>query len=83
MPLLNIVGVTSFNTTFFSAIIFFQKEETTNYIWALQSFNKVLGLEAQPLIIVTDRELLLMNVMKEVFPNTSHLLCVWTLKRIY
>ncbi|KAK1380081.1 hypothetical protein POM88_026825 [Heracleum sosnowskyi] len=81
MPLLNIVGVTSFNTTFFSAVIFLQKEEITAYVWALQSFNKILGLEAQPLAIVTDRELALMNAIKEVFPNTSHLLCVWHIEK--
>lgn len=81
MPLLNIVGVTSFNTTFFSTVVFLQKEEVTDYEWALDCFRKMLGLERQPLAIVTDRELALMNAIKVIFPNSTHLLCVWHIEK--
>ncbi|XP_063950653.1 protein FAR1-RELATED SEQUENCE 4-like [Daucus carota subsp. sativus] len=81
MPLLNIVGVTSFNTTFFSAVIFLQKEEVGDYVWALECFVKILGLQRQPLTIVTDRELALLNAIKVVFPDCSHLLCAWHIEK--
>lgn len=81
MPLLNIVGVTSFNTTFFSAVVFLQKEELADYVWALECFVKILGLEHQPLAIVTDRELALMNAIKLIFPDCSHLLCAWHIEK--
>ncbi|KAK1378823.1 MULE domain-containing protein [Heracleum sosnowskyi] len=75
MPLLNIGGVTSFNSTFFSAFVFLRKEETSDYIWALKRFVKVLGMQRHPAAIVTDRELALMNALKIIFPDTPHLLC--------
>ncbi|KAK1386908.1 hypothetical protein POM88_015086 [Heracleum sosnowskyi] len=81
MHLLNIVGVTSFNTTFFSAIVFLQKEEVGDYVWALEYFRKILGLQRQSLAIVTDRELALMNAIKAVFLDCSHLLCVWHIEK--
>ncbi|XP_074373898.1 protein FAR1-RELATED SEQUENCE 5-like [Apium graveolens] len=81
MSLLNIVGVTSFNTTFLYAVIFLQKEEVGDYVWALECFVKILGLQRQPLTIVIDRELALMNAIKVVFPDCSHLLCLWHIEK--
>lgn len=81
MPLLNIVGVTSFNSTFFSAFVFMRKEEKSYYIWALQRFDKILGSERCPSAFVTDRELALMNALKFVFPEVPQLLCVWNIEK--
>ncbi|CAB4430672.1 unnamed protein product [Rhizophagus irregularis] len=41
MPLLNIVGITSFNTTFYSCFIFIKGEEITDYQWALTCFSPI------------------------------------------
>ncbi|XP_021770208.1 protein FAR1-RELATED SEQUENCE 5-like isoform X3 [Chenopodium quinoa] len=81
MPLLDIVGVTSFNTSFFCGFAFLFKEEESDYVWALQKFGKILGYDKQPSVIVTDRELALMNAIKVVFPNTCNLLCVWHIEK--
>ena len=68
MPLLEIVGVSSFNTSFFSCFVFMQKEEQEDYEWALQMFRNLLGYGNHPLVIITDRELALMKAIEVVFP---------------
>ncbi|XP_077223979.1 protein FAR1-RELATED SEQUENCE 5-like [Tasmannia lanceolata] len=81
MPLLDIVGVTSFNTSFYSCFAFLQREEEEDYVWALETFGKFLGVDGHPLVIVSDRELALMNAIQVVFPRTTHLLCVWHIEK--
>ncbi|XP_050365479.1 protein FAR-RED ELONGATED HYPOCOTYL 3-like [Argentina anserina] len=81
MPLLEIVGVSSFNTSFYSCFVFMQKEETQDYIWALEMFNKLMGDGNHPLAIVTDRELALMKAIQIVFPMTPNLLCIWHIEK--
>ncbi|KAK6936686.1 MULE transposase domain [Dillenia turbinata] len=35
MPLLEIIGITSFNTSFYSCFVFLSKERCEDYEWAL------------------------------------------------
>ncbi|KAL3517627.1 hypothetical protein ACH5RR_020216 [Cinchona calisaya] len=58
-----------------------QKEEESDYIWALERFKKLLGVGKNPSVIVTDRELALMNAIEIVFPSTTNLLCVWHIEK--
>lgn len=81
MPLLDIIGVSSFNTSFYSCFVFMQKEEEKDYVWALEMFNKILGVHNQPLVIISDRELALMNAIRIVFPSACNLLCVWHIEK--
>ncbi|KAG5566439.1 hypothetical protein RHGRI_002122 [Rhododendron griersonianum] len=81
MPLLDIVGVSSFNGSFYSCFAFMQKEEEGDYVWALERFKKLLGHDQQPLVILSDRELALMNAIQLVFPGTAHVLCVWHIEK--
>ncbi|XP_058216857.1 protein FAR1-RELATED SEQUENCE 5-like [Rhododendron vialii] len=81
MPLLDIVGVSSFNGSFYSCFAFMQKEEEGDYVWALERFKKLLGHDQQPLVILSDRELALMNAIQLVFPRTAHVLCVWHIEK--
>ncbi|PIA24917.1 hypothetical protein AQUCO_04100189v1 [Aquilegia coerulea] len=76
MPLLDIIGVSSFNTSFYSCFVFLSKEEECDYAWALTMFKKMLGSK-EPTVIVTDRELALMNAIEVIFPRTTNLLCFW------
>nr|XP_011457306.1 PREDICTED: protein FAR-RED ELONGATED HYPOCOTYL 3-like [Fragaria vesca subsp. vesca] len=76
MPLLEIIGVSSFNTSFYSCFVFMQKEEQQDYQWALEMFSKLLGDGDHPLAIITDRELALMKAIQIVFPGTPNLLCI-------
>ncbi|XP_058180186.1 uncharacterized protein LOC131298728 [Rhododendron vialii] len=64
MPLLDIIGVSSFNSSFYSCFVFLAKEGEEDYVWALQMFRRILGPACYPTVIVFDRELALMNAIK-------------------
>ncbi|XP_071740660.1 protein FAR1-RELATED SEQUENCE 5-like [Rutidosis leptorrhynchoides] len=81
MPLLDIVGVSCFNSSFYSGFSFLDREDEENYTWALNVFNDIIGHENHPLVIMTDRELALMNAISNVFPSTTNLLCVWHIEK--
>ncbi|XP_021839271.2 protein FAR1-RELATED SEQUENCE 5-like [Spinacia oleracea] len=81
MPLLDIIGMTSLNKSFYAAFVFLRSEKEEDYVWALKNFSSMLGLNCQPQVIVTDRELALINAINIVFPETTHLLCVWHIQK--
>ncbi|KNA03829.1 hypothetical protein SOVF_205420 [Spinacia oleracea] len=81
MPLLDIIGVSSFNKSFYSCFAFLEKEREQDYIWALQMFSNMKGHSSDDLVIVTDRELALMNAIRVVFPRAKHILCVWHIQK--
>nr|GEV76541.1 protein FAR1-related sequence 5 [Tanacetum cinerariifolium] len=64
MPLLDIIGVSSFNTSFYYGFSFLKNEDEDSYEWELNAFKKILGDNNQPSVIITDRELALMNGIK-------------------
>ncbi|CAJ0752946.1 11882_t:CDS:2, partial [Entrophospora sp. SA101] len=69
MPLLNVVGMTSFNTTFFSCFAFLKDEKEADYEWALSYISKIFNGMSHPKVIVTYQELALMNVIGRIFPE--------------
>ncbi|KJZ72072.1 hypothetical protein HIM_08527 [Hirsutella minnesotensis 3608] len=81
MPLLNVCGSTSERKTFSVASIFLSGEAEPQYRWALQCLLELAAEEGIPMprVIVTDRELALMNALIS-FPELRlviHLLCRW------
>ncbi|XP_058216724.1 PKS-NRPS hybrid synthetase cheA-like [Rhododendron vialii] len=76
-PLLQIVGVTSTEMTFCAAFAFMECEKTENYTWVLEKLKGMMDPNALPSVIVTDRELTLMNAIAHVFPQATNLLCRW------
>lgn len=76
MPLLHIVGINNCSKTFSIAFCFISQEQTRNYTWALQQLDETLDFQ-KPSVIVTDKEQALINAIEEVYPNSSHLLCLW------
>ncbi|KAI8568648.1 hypothetical protein RHMOL_Rhmol02G0216800 [Rhododendron molle] len=81
MPLLDIVGVSSFNGSFYSCFAFMQKEEEGDYVWALERFKTILGPDQQPSVILSDRELALMNAIEVIFSGTTNILCMWHIEK--
>ncbi|KAF7140308.1 hypothetical protein RHSIM_Rhsim06G0070800 [Rhododendron simsii] len=69
MRYFDIIGVSSFNKSFYSCFAFLEKEGEEDYAWALRMFSNLLGPSCQPSVIVSDRELALM------------LLCVWYIEK--
>lgn len=76
MPLLEIVGITSTLKTFAIAFAFMAKETTDHYSWVMKRLRH-LCRRRTPDVIVTDRELAVVNAINEVFPTVKHLLCRW------
>lgn len=73
MPLLNIVGFAALNTTFHLRFAFIRGEQEENDEWALQQLKMYLPIA--PKILLTDRELALMNAIDKAFPDAQNLLC--------
>ncbi|KAJ9565500.1 hypothetical protein OSB04_001466 [Centaurea solstitialis] len=76
LSLLEIVGVTSTGVTFCLAFVFMQKQRECGYVWALNCLKSTIG-DICPRVVVTDRELALMNACNIVFPDAKQLLCRW------
>jgi MULE transposase domain len=79
MPLLNICSVTGNKKTVQIALCFMSGEKESDYKWAVNCFQDLISENSieQPLSIVTDRELALMNCLDEIFLDSTHLLCTW------
>ncbi|KAL5173189.1 Protein FAR1-RELATED SEQUENCE 6 [Glycine soja] len=88
LPLLDFVGVTPTAMTFSAGFAYLEAERVNNIVWALERFRGLfLRHDRLPLVIVTDRDLALMNAVKTVFPESTNLLCRvesahWALKRV-
>ncbi|KAK3206077.1 hypothetical protein Dsin_020123 [Dipteronia sinensis] len=75
------VGVTSTELTFSVAFVFLENERVDNYTWVLEKLKTVMDENMLPSVILTDREIALMNAIQNVFPNASNLLCRWHISR--
>lgn len=80
MPLFNACGVTSGNKTFNWAVTFMSGEKEGDYSCALAALIRILQNEGikVPGLIVTDRELALLNALNNsAWVSIPHLLCRW------
>ncbi|CAL8171865.1 unnamed protein product [Prunus armeniaca] len=80
-PLLQIVEVTYTNMTFSVAYVYMNAEKEDNYTWALTALRNLLDDNCLPGVIVTDRELALLNSITSIFPKARHLLCRWHINK--
>ncbi|XP_028108051.1 PKS-NRPS hybrid synthetase CHGG_01239-like [Camellia sinensis] len=81
LPLLEIVGVISTEMTFSVAFAYLQYERVDNYAWVLATLRDVMDGFVVPTVIVTDRELALMNAIQKIFPSARNLLCRWHISK--
>lgn len=56
-------------------------ENEPNLIWALSCLKNIFNPSTTPIVVVTDRDLALMNAISVVFPNVAHLLCTWHISK--
>ncbi|XP_028105524.1 uncharacterized protein LOC114304564 [Camellia sinensis] len=56
-------------------------ERVDNYAWVLATLRDVMDGFVVPTVIVTDRELALMNAIQKIFPSARHLLCRWHISK--
>ncbi|KAL5134524.1 Protein FAR1-RELATED SEQUENCE 5 [Glycine soja] len=76
LPLLDFVGVTPTGMTFSAGFAYLKGEHVNNLVWALERFQGLfLRNDRLPVVIVINRDVALMNVVKVVFPECINLLC--------
>ncbi|KAH1212687.1 hypothetical protein GmHk_14G040824 [Glycine max] len=76
LPLLDFVEVTPTAMTFSAGFAYLEAERVNNIVWALERFRGLfLRNDRLPVVIVTDRDLALMNAVKTVFLECTNLLC--------
>nr|XP_043621863.1 protein FAR1-RELATED SEQUENCE 5-like [Erigeron canadensis] len=81
MTFLDIIGVSCFNTSFYSGFAFLEKEDEESYIWVLSAFRKILGQEIYPFLIMSNMDVALMKAIKHAFSTVTNLLCVWHIEQ--
>jgi hypothetical protein len=79
MPLMHFIGLSNVSKSFSVAFCFLKSETKEDYRWALHAFSNCFGMH--PEVFVTDQEDALINAASEVFPSTSHFLCIWHLNK--
>ena len=75
MPLFEAVGVVLTGKIFPIAFVFLKNEKEDSYTWALKHLKLLIDSNDFPKAIVNDRELALINALKNIFPNSYHILC--------
>ncbi|XP_024626634.1 protein FAR1-RELATED SEQUENCE 5-like [Medicago truncatula] len=76
MPLFEIVELTSTYLTYSVGFAFMMSEKEDNFTWALQMLLKLRNRNNDmPKVVVTDRDTTMMNVVENVFPDSSVILC--------
>ncbi|KAJ1390985.1 OTU domain [Sesbania bispinosa] len=72
LPLLEVVRVTSIELTFSVAFAYMEQEKADNFMWVLEKLKSMISfLDVSPQVIVTDRDIALMNAVEKVFPNAT------------
>ncbi|KAH1225852.1 Protein FAR1-RELATED SEQUENCE 6 [Glycine max] len=70
--------------TFSARFAYLEGERVNNVVWALERFQGLfLRRDGLPIVIVTDRDLALMNAVKTVFPECTNLLCRFHIDKNY
>ena len=83
LPVLNIVAASCLNKTIQVGICFLSGESENDFTWAVQALRRFLesnGIEL-PSLVITDRDLALMNALEENLQETEFLLCRWHLNK--
>ncbi|XP_014500488.1 PKS-NRPS hybrid synthetase CHGG_01239-like [Vigna radiata var. radiata] len=71
LPLLEIVGMTCTGLTFSATFSFLFTKRQSNFTWASEKLKGLfITSEGSPKVIVTDRDLALMNAIANVFPES-------------
>lgn len=76
--LLNIVGLDCSFVSFNAGFVFLREEKEADYDWALNAFARFVPSCS---VLVTDRELALMNAIEKVYPDAKNILCLWHINK--
>ncbi|CAI0463636.1 unnamed protein product [Linum tenue] len=79
-PLVQLIGVSPVKKNFNIGFALVSDETKETYAWVLSQLKNVLG-GRRPDAFVTDKEGGLGVSVREIFPSSAHLLCVWHMKK--
>lgn len=79
-PLVVFSGVNNHNMSIVFAAAIVGNECEAIYVWLLKQFLEAMGGK-YPVSVITDGGMAMRNVIRVVFPNSHHRLCVWHLIR--
>ena len=79
MLLLNICTISGNNRVVQVGLAFLSSKKEADYTQAIQQLRNIIAIHniEEPVSIVTDRELALINCLKSSFSQSIHLLCRW------
>ncbi|KAK9735247.1 hypothetical protein RND81_04G193500 [Saponaria officinalis] len=80
-PLVEMIGMTPTNQNFDISYAIMEGESKEDYVWMLEKLRTLLPNGVSPNVIVTDRELSLMDVIPLVFPCSRNILFIWHVNR--
>jgi hypothetical protein len=76
MPMLHIVGVTSFNKNFEMGYAFLAGEMEVDYLFIIMALKELCEqLGVRPHVFVTDKEEAIKNALTQCFPGVKQVLC--------
>ena len=83
MPLLVMIGTSYLNTTFYLGFAFLAEEIEENYIWAREQVRNIYnGFSLYgPEVVVTDRDIALLNALNNVLPQSPTILYPWHINK--
>ncbi|EED16653.1 conserved hypothetical protein [Talaromyces stipitatus ATCC 10500] len=83
IPLLDIVGCTACNKTFYAGFSFMLDEKEESYKFILECLAEVYAQANLPLpiCILTDKDMALMNAIPTVFPMSNNIICLWHIEK--
>jgi hypothetical protein len=78
MPLLNICVVTGNRKTVQVGLCFLSSKKKADYNWAIAQFTELIRIHdiEELLLLVTDRELALINILDQIFPRINYIFCL-------
>jgi histone-lysine N-methyltransferase SETD2 len=75
------MGITGIGTFFFVTLASLCTEKESDYTWMLQQLLASIPSFPKPGVVMTDKDLALMNALSSVFPTSKHVLCKWHIKK--
>jgi hypothetical protein len=79
MPLVNIVGITLCNKSFFAGSAFLLSEKVLDYEWVFEAIKKIYDVLKLPYFktFVIDGDPHITIILQRVFPGVNHILYLW------
>jgi hypothetical protein len=79
MPLINIVGTTPLNRSFYAASVFMASETENDFIFIFEALKRMYDEKSLSYLksFVSDGDPAQIKAMQQVFPGVNYILCIW------